>query len=459
MKCSLLRLCRHLAVVVTAVSIALTPVAAQSRSDKSRLPIVRDAEIEALVADYARPILQAAGLSRSGIQIVLVNSPSFNAFVAGRRIFINTGAITATETPNQLIGIIAHEIGHLSGGHQQRLREQLERSQTIAIVAGLLGAGIAVAGASTGTGGAAQAGAGLMTGGSAAAQRSLLSYQRGEESAADRTALIYLDSTCQSGRGLLETFSTLDRNNLFARASSNYLSSHPMPRDRIVALEAAARESRHFDRADPPALVERHNLARAKIAAYNGGAGDVRRLFARDPRSLPALYGDAIATQLSGSTASGLQKIDALIAARPDNPWFHEMRGETLMAAGRASEAAAAFSQAARLDTSGSGLLKAQVGQAIVSGGDRSQMPKAIDMIRAGLQSDPVNASAYRFLAMAYGHIGDVGQAELATAEGYWHGGNLREAQIFATRAQQKLKRGSPSWLQAQDIIQARPRS
>ncbi|MEH6720897.1 MAG: M48 family metalloprotease [Aurantimonas endophytica] len=459
MKRPLLRLCRHLAVFFTALSITLTPVAAQSRSEKTRLPVVRDAEIEALVADYARPLLQAAGLSRSGIQIVLINSSGFNAFVAGRRIFINTGAITATETPNQLIGIIAHEIGHLAGGHQQRLREQLERSQTIAIVAGLLGAGIAVAGASTGAGGAAQAGAGLMTGGSAAAQRSLLSYQRGEESAADRTALTYLDRTGQSGKGLLETFSTLDRNNLFASARSNYLSSHPMPRDRIAALEAAARESRHFGRADPPALVERHNFARAKIAAYNGGMADVRRLFARDPRGLPALYGDAIATQLAGSTASGLQKIDALIAARPNNPWFHEMRGETLMAAGRASEAAAAYARAVQLDGTNSGILKAQVGQAIVSSGDRSQMPKAIEMIRAGLQSDPANAAAYRFLAMAYGHLGEVGQAELATAEGYWHGGNIRQAQIFATRAQQKLKRGSPSWLQAQDIIQTKPRS
>ncbi|NDV88638.1 M48 family metalloprotease [Aurantimonas aggregata] len=459
MKRPLHRLCRHVAVLATALSVALTPVSAQSRSEKASLPVVRDAEIEALVADYARPILKAAGLSRSGIQIVLVNSPGFNAFVAGRRIFINTGAITATETPNQLIGIIAHEIGHLAGGHQQRLREQLERSQTIAIVAGLLGAGIAVAGASTGAGGAAQAGAGLMSGGSAAAQRSLLSYQRGEESAADRTALTYLDRTGQSGKGLLETFSTLDRNNLFAAARSNYLSSHPMPRDRIAALEAAARESQHFGRADPPALVERHNLARAKIAAYNGGMGDVRRLFARDPRGLPALYGDAIATQLAGSTASALQKIDALIAARPNNPWFHEMRGETLMAAGRASEAAAAYSRAVKLDGTGSGLLKAQVGQAIVSGGDRSQMPKAIELIRGGLQSDPANASAYRFLAMAYGQLGEVGQAELATAEGYWHGGNIRQAQIFATRAQQKLKRGSPSWLQAQDIIQTKPRS
>ncbi|MEC5321795.1 M48 family metalloprotease [Aurantimonas sp. A3-2-R12] len=454
------RLSARLTALAVALAVALAPVAAEAaRSEKASLPVVRDAEIEALIGEYARPILKAAGLSRSGIEIVLVNSGSFNAFVAGRRIFVNTGAIIATETPNQLIGILAHEIGHLAGGHQQRLRQQLERAKTIAIVAGLLGAGVAVAGASLGARGAAQAGAGLMAGGGDLARRGLLSYQRGEESTADRAALTYLRKTGQSGKGLLETFETLDRNNLFASGrSGNYLSSHPLPRERIAALKQVAQESPDFNRQDSPGLAQRHDLARAKIVAYNGGASEVRRLFARNPRGLAALYGHAIATHLSGSPATALQKIEALIAAQPNSPWFHEMRGEILMDAGRWQEAAAAFSKAVKLDKSGSGILKAEVGQALVTGGDRSQMDKAVDLIQSGLQSDPVNSVAYRFLAMAYGRLGDVGRAELATAEGYWHGGSFRQAKIFATRAQQKLKPGSPAWLKAQDIIQTKIR-
>ncbi|WP_206454080.1 M48 family metalloprotease [Aurantimonas marina] len=454
------RLSARLTAIAVALSVALAPVAAQAaQSEKASLPVVRDAEIEALIVDYAKPILKAAGLSRSGIEIVLVNSGSFNAFVAGRRIFVNTGAIIATERPNQLIGILAHEIGHLAGGHQQRLRQQLERAKTIAIVAGLLGAGVAVAGASSGARGAAQAGAGLMAGGGDLARRGMLSYQRGEESTADRAALAYLRKTGQSGKGLLETFETLDRNNLFASGrSGNYLSSHPLPRERIAALKQVAQESPAFGRQDSPALAQRHDLARAKIAAYNGGASDVRRLFARNPRGLAALYGDAIATHLSGSPTTALQKMDALIAAQPNSPWFQEMRGEILMNAGRWQEAAASFSRAVKLDKSGSGILQAEVGQALVTGGDRSQMDKAVGLIQSGLQSDPVNSVAYRFLAMAYGHLGDVGRAELATAEGYWHAGSFRQAKIFATRAQQKLKPGSPAWLQAQDIIKTKIR-
>lgn len=420
----------------------------------ANVPIVRDAEIESLISDYAGPVLKAAGLSRSGIEIVLVNSSQFNAFVSGRRIFMNTGAIVGSETPNEVIGVLAHEMGHIAGGHQQRLRDQLERAQTIAIVAGLLGAGVAAAGAIAGDSTVAKAGSGIFAGGSSAALRGLLSYQRSEETTADRSALTYLAKSGQSGRGLIRTLERLARNGSLSGVSSNpYLSSHPAPRDRIALLRTLAQESPFFGKADDEALQQRHDLARAKIAAYADGATSVRRLFARDPHGLAATYGDAISAHLSGSPETALRKIDDLIAKQPGSPWFHEIRGEILMEAGRAKEAAAAFAKAVSLDKSKSGLLEASVGQAIVTGGDLSQMPKAIGQIRKGLAADPSNSTAYRFLAMAYGRVGDVPSAELATAEGYWHAGALKQARLFAARAQMKLKPGSPQWLQAQDII------
>ncbi len=445
---------RRVVSVTIAASFALAPTLAHAApNEKTSLPIVRDAEIESLIADYTKPVLKVAGLSRAGIEVILVNSPDFNAFVAGRRIFVNTGAITRTATPNELIGVLAHEIGHLAGGHQQRLREQMEHAKTMALVAGFLGAGVAVAGAASGSSGTAKAGAGLMTGGGAAAMRGLLSYQRGEEATADRSALIYLQKTSQSGKGLIETFRTLDRNSLFSRGGSSYLSSHPAPQDRISALTSAAKDSPHYNRGDSAALQERHDMARAKIAAYGGGVGDVRRLFARNPRSRAALYGDAIATYLTGSTTSALSKMDSLIASEPKNPWFHEMRGQILMDAGRARESAAAFASADKLDRSNSGILKAEIGQALVTGGEPSQMQKAVSLIETGLQSDPLNFTAYRFLAMAYGKLGDVGRAQLATAEGYWQSGSYGEAKVFAMRARQSLKPGTPAARRAQDII------
>ena len=191
------------ALALASTIVATSPVAG---SAQGRVPIVRDAEIEALVRDYARPILKAAGLSKSGIDIILVNDPRFNAFVAGRRMFINTGALLQAETPNEIIGVLAHEAGHIAGGHQERLREQMARAQTMAIIASLLGIGAVAAGAATDTSGLAQAGVGIAAGGGEAARRSLMSYQRSEEAAADQSGIRYLEATGQSGQGMLKTF-------------------------------------------------------------------------------------------------------------------------------------------------------------------------------------------------------------------------------------------------------------
>ncbi|MBC8129175.1 MAG: M48 family metalloprotease, partial [Rhizobiaceae bacterium] len=291
-------------------------------------------------------------------------------------------------------------------------------------------------------------------GGSAAASRGLMAYQRSEETTADRSALVYLDKTGQSAKGLIQSFEGLERANLLSGVSpSRYATSHPAPRDRIALLQTLARQSPHFDKADEPSLQLRHDLARAKIAAYGEGSGQVRRLFSRDPRGLPASYGDAISAHLAGSPSVALQKIDALIKANTKSPWFHEIRGEILMEAGRSKDAAAAFSKAAALDPSKSGLIEASIGQAMVTSGDPAEMKQAIALIKRGLDADPSNGTAYRFLALAYGQLGDVASAELATAEGYWVNGATQDARLFAARAQLKLKPGTPQWLQAQDII------
>lgn len=194
------------ALVCGALAGAMAICATAGAHAQQSLPVVRDAEIEALVRDYALLIFKAAGLSKSGIDIILINDSSFNAFVAGRRMFINTGALLQAETPNEIIGVIAHEAGHIAGGHQDRLREQLARAQTMAIVAGLLGAGAIAAGVAAKSSAVAQAGGGLAMGGGEAARRSLLSYQRSEETTADRSAVTYLEATGQSAQGMLKTF-------------------------------------------------------------------------------------------------------------------------------------------------------------------------------------------------------------------------------------------------------------
>ncbi|WP_034657924.1 M48 family metalloprotease [Chelativorans sp. J32] len=433
------------------IFVSVSPAAAQRG-----VPIVRDAEIEALVADYAGPILQAAGLSRSSIEIVLVNDHRFNAFVAGRRIFIHTGALLTAETPNEIIGVIAHEVAHLAGGHQHRLREQLARSQTMAVVATLLGIGAGVAAAASNQGDLAQAGVGLAMGGSEAARRSLLAYQRTEEITADRSAVAYLERTGQSGRGMLITFQRMAGDLALAGVNVDpYQVSHPMPRDRIANLEALVKKSRFYDRTDPPALQLRHDLARAKIAAYTAGRNAIPRVFRKDAGGLPVLYADAITSYLSGNPRNALSKVDQLIASQPRNGYFHELRGEILVKANRPREAAEAYATAMKLAPR-SGLLEVGYGQALLATGQPDLVRRAATQLESGLTREPSYVNGYRFLAQAYGQLGEIGPAELATAEGYFHSGAYRDAKVMAARAQMKLKRGSPEWVRAQDIIEFR---
>lgn len=433
----------------------LIVVSVPASQAQGRVTVVRDAEIEALVTEYAAPILKAAGLSRSGIDIILVNNRSFNAFVDGRRIFIHTGALTQAETPNEIIGVIAHEAGHIAGGHQERLRQQLKRAQTMAIVSALIGIGAGVAGAATDTRGLASAGVGMAAGGAEMARRGLLGYQRSEEVTADRTAIDYLNKTGQSAKGMLTTFDRLAGGLALAGVNVDpYQISHPMPRERIANLEELARKSRFYDRKDPAQLQQRHDMMRAKIAAYTEGAQAVPRLFRQDPRGIPAMYGDAIATYLTGNPRTALQKVDALISKMPRNPYLQELRGDILIKANRPKDAANAYAKALSLAPGTPGLLQVGYGQALLATGQPDLVKKAASELQTGLSREPEFANGYRYLAQAYGQMGDIANAELASAEGYFHAGQYRDAKLFAIRAQKRMKRGSPGWLRAQDIIQ-----
>ncbi|MBW3098940.1 M48 family metalloprotease [Pseudohoeflea coraliihabitans] len=434
-----------------AVLLADLPQPAQAQG---RVAVVRDAEIEGLLADYARPILKAAGLEQRGIDIVLINNPSFNAFVAGRRIFINTGAIEAAETPNEIIGVLAHEAGHLAGGHQQRLREQLARTRTMAIVGSLLGVGALAAGTVADSRSGKSAGGALATAAPMMAKRMLLSYRRSEEINADQAAAKYLKATQQSARGMLATFERFSSGLALAGVRVDpYQQSHPLPRERIAMLQSLARESPYFDREDPGGLMQRHQMARAKIAAYMGGHPAVARLFGRGDASLAARYGDAVATDLAGNSAAALKKIDALIGAQPKSPYLREFKGEILLKLRRADEAAQAFEQALRLSGGRNGLIRARYGFALLASGKTGNATKAIENLRAGIQAEPDNLNAYLHLSQAYGLKGDIGNAELALAEGYFRAGNGREAKVFAARALAKLPKGTPAARRADDIF------
>src|ERR1700694_3547589 len=261
-----------LTAVAAAAALAIAPMSSALAEQEKGPPVIRDTEAEQLLREYTRPILRTAGLEKQNIQIVIINENAFNAFVAdGRRIFVNYGAIMPSETPNQIIGVLAHETGHLAGGHLAKMREQLAQAQTKMIIAMLLGAGAMVAGARSGNSnsGLANAGAAAVAGPQEMIRRTLIAYVRQQEENADRAGVKFLTATGQSAKGMYDTFKRFTNDSLFAaRDSDPYLQSHPMPDERVAALEELARSSPYWDKKDDPALQLRHDMVRAKISAF-----------------------------------------------------------------------------------------------------------------------------------------------------------------------------------------------
>src|SRR4051812_20004189 len=355
-------------VLLTAAALVLAPVAARAQENKGP-PLLRDTEIEQLLREYTRPILRAAGLEKQNIQVVIINDAGFNAFVAdGRRIFVNYGALMKSETPNQIIGVLAHETGHLAGGHLSKMREQLAQAQTQMIIAMLLGAGAIVAGARSGNSnsGLSNAGAAAISAPQEIIQRTLLSYVRQQEENADRAGVKFLTANGQSAKGMYETFKRFTNDVLFAAHGADpYLQLHPMPAERVAALEELARSSPYWDKKDDAALQLRHDMARAKISAFMERQDTVYRRYPMSSDTLPSRYAHAIATYLHGDLRSALVQIDGLMQLQPNNPYFHELRGQALLEGGKPAEAIAPLRKAVQLSNNAP-LIEMLLGQALV---------------------------------------------------------------------------------------------
>ena len=443
--------------LLLAAVIGLTPMLlATEAAAQRRVKLIRDAETEALIREYSRPIFKAAGLKPGNIRIHLVNDSRMNAFVVdSKRMFINTGTMLIAEKPNEVIGILAHETGHIAGGHLVRLRQMMRNAQTIAAVGMIVGAGAAAAGAAAGSRDAATVGGAILSGAPGVAQRTFLNYARTEEVAADRAAIRYLEKTGQSAKGMLTTFARFADQALFSSQYVDpYIQSHPLPRERIGQIERLAKKSRHYNKTDSPALQMRHDMVRAKLAGFTQNAKRVMRRYKGN--DLPSQYARAIVTYRLGSHKKALRMVDKLIKAAPNYPYFHELKGQIYLETGSADKAIGPLKKAVSLRPD-EGIFRVMLGQAILSSKKNRDYSAAVTHLRRGLQDDPDLAVGFRFLAQAYDKLGQRAQAEMATANGYFASGDIPAAKALATRARKKLPRGSPEWLQADDIINYKP--
>jgi predicted Zn-dependent protease len=438
---------------LTAAALAAANIPAGAQTRGGGLPIIRDAEIEQLLREYSQPILKAAGLSQQNIRVVIINDPSFNAFVAdGHRIFINSGALMQANTPNEVIGVLSHESGHIAGGHLARMREQLANASTESLVAMLLGIGAMVAGARSGAAGASDIGMATLSMPQGVIQSTMLSYIRAQEEQADRAGVKFLTATGQSPKGMYDTFKRLSDQLLYqARFIDPYLQTHPLPKERVAALEELVKGNPYWDKKDPPELQFRHDMMRAKLYGYMDRAGISANRYPLSDQSMPARYARAIAASRFADTHTALAQIDALIAAQPQYPYFHELKGQTLLEAGKPAEAIAPLRRAAQLSPNPA-LIQILLGRALVESNDPAHLNEAISVLENSLIREPESDEGYAQLAQAYGRKGDLAHADLASAQAALLRGDMKAARMLASRAKDRFPVGSPGWVKSDDI-------
>jgi predicted Zn-dependent protease len=425
--------------LLVAVLLLALPGTAPAARD---IGLIRDAEIEHYLDELTAPILEAAGLGRNSVRIYIVQDQQLNAFVAGgMNLFINTGLLMRTTNSEQVAGVIAHEVGHIAGGHLSRIPAAANRATAEAILATLLGAATAIV--------APEIGAAIISGGQSYAQHNFMRFSRGQEQAADQAGVKYLDRAGISSKGLAEFFRVLEKDNVLAVSRMNpYLQSHPLTRDRINFVDNHVANSPIAEQ--PPGQAEAHARMVAKLRAFLDDPRQVLQRYKGD-ESVPGRYARAIAQYRLPNLDQALADIDALLAEYPDDPYFHELKGQMLIENGRIDASIEPYRDAVRLAPN-SPLLEIGLGRALLEGSAGGNL-EAIAQFEDALKQEPTNAFGWRMLGIAQGREGIEGLSNLSLAEYALLVGKPEDAKLYARRAESRIDPSDPAWLRLQDVL------
>jgi predicted Zn-dependent protease len=474
------RLLVRLLAFAALLGIVAQPAAAQS--------ILRDAETEILLRDMVNPLVQAAGLTPGAVDVVLINDPSINAFVAGgQRIYVHSGLINAADTANEVQGVLAHELGHITGGHIISSYDAIGKATKIQLLSMLAG----VAAMLAGSGDAAMASMAL---GQTAAISSFLSFSRVQEASADAASVQFLKCAGLSGRGLVSFFRKLQnlefRHGYSQSDDAGFVRTHPLTGDRMSRLEAdlkddpawGAPEADLVAQFDPPApapaheahpsaavgsncapapaptadIERRFQLAKAKLYGYLATPAQTLRSYPEYVTGEPARYARAYAYHKDSRMDAALDEAEALIEADPDNPYFLELKGQILLESGKPAESLELLRRATTL-TGNNPLIASLFAHALMATEDHSHLAEAEQVLKGAVGRDRENPAAWYQLGIVYGARGDIPRAQLASAEQQIMSGRPREALLNAESAERALPSGSPDWIRAQDVaLQAR---
>ena len=436
----LLSRCLRLVMVALLLGFAaVQPAAAQS--------ILRDSETELLFKDISRPLAQAAGLDPANVRIVLINDPEINAFVAGGQVvYIHSGLLTAADNVDQLQGVIAHELGHVAGGHVIRLHEGAGNATKISILSLVLAAAAIAVGAPP------DAGMGIMMAGQRAALGNFMAFTRAQESSADLAGASYLSKAGISGKGSLDFFKKLQNQEyrLAIYAKDSYDRTHPLSQERIQALEEVYHKDPAWNRPIDPALEARFDRIKAKLQGYIDPQVASRK-YPETDQSVPAHYARAYAYHLGAYPDKALSEADALLKTAPEDPFFLELKGQILLESGRPKEAIPVLREAVS-NAPDQPMISVMLGHALIASEDPKYFAEAKQMLKNAVNRDNDNPFAWLQLGIVYDREGDLARAALATAERNNLQGNAKLALASARTAMKGIPAGTPDYLRAQDI-------
>ena len=418
---------RKIASFLLALTLVAGPLIADARAGGNGMPpLIRDAEIERTLREYTIPIFKAAGLDPQAVHVFILQSDEINAFVAGgENVFLFTGLLVRTERPGQLIGVVAHESGHIAGGHLVRAQQQMSEAPIETLISAVLSGQV------------------------------LLRYTRVMEASADAAALTFLDRLHYSARGMAEFLRILQvQENINYGHLNPYLINHPLTRDRIANVEEHVAQSPYSNIPDPPAWVAQHNRMVAKLTGFLWPFQQVMTKYPLSDNSVPARYARSIAYWRAGDVNTALTIINQLIAENPNDPYFVEQKGQFLFESAQGAEAIAAYTRAVQLAPD-EPLIRMELANVQIEQEDPSLLPAAIDELKVVVRTENRDPDPWRMLGIAYGRSGQTGLASWGLAESAAAAGNDKEARHWASDAMKQLPMGTPEWLRSQDIFTA----
>ena len=452
---------------ISAAAIVSLTILAPREANAQELEFIRDAEIENTLRLYADPLFAQAGVDPQAVHIYLVKDQTLNAFVAeGLNLFINTGTIIQADDPGQLIGVIAHECGHIAGGHLVRGQEAMGNAMTTGLAAMVLGAAAAIAAGrqdrsayEKGVPGAYQAAANngamlpaVMGAAGEVAYKSYASFSRTIEGSADTAGLQFLDNLHMSARGMLAFMEKLEGEELLVTTRQDpYVRTHPLTSDRVDEIRNHVEHSPWSDVPPPPEFAEPHQRMRAKLAAFLNPPMSTLYKYKESDTSIPARYARAIAYYRIPDLDHALPLIDGLIKDRPQDPYFHELRGQILYENGRPLEAIPEYKAAVKV-LPDNALLHQELGQVEVESEDPAQLADAKEQLNTALRKEPEDPGTWRLFATAYGRDGDEAMAAAGMAEYALLVGRFPEALFQSNKALKGLKHGTPMAIRMEDV-------